>query len=118
MPAEIDFSKIGTRIRTLRREKNMTQEELAHICDYSISQIRAVETGERSPFLDLMILIADALGETLDYFIADTPYANSQYIINSRLGPKLRNCNTQELLIIEQFIDNMFGYKEYIISSQ
>lgn len=53
MPAEIDFTKIGKRIRNLRRERNITQEELAHICDYSTSQISAVETGERAPSLDL-----------------------------------------------------------------
>lgn len=118
MPAEIDFTKIGKRIRNLRRERNMTQEELAHICDYSISQISAVETGERAPSLDLIILIANALGQTLDYFIADTPYVCKDYLVKSSLAPKLDACTTEELLMVEQFIDQLLKYKESILSTQ
>ena len=118
MPAEIDFTKIGKRIKNLRKERNMTQEELAHICDYSISQISAVETGERVPSLDLMVLIANTLGQTLDYFIADTPYVNKDFLIKSSLAPKLDTCTTEELIMVEQFIDQLLKYKESILSTQ
>lgn len=118
MAVTIDYAKIGTRIRMLRREHNMTQEELAHRCDYSASQISAVENGDRAPSFDLMLLIADTFHVTLDFFISDTPYVNTQYFINSRLAPKLASCSTQELLLVERFIDEMLCYKESIISSQ
>ena len=112
MPVEIDYAKIGMRVRTLRREKNMTQEDLAHICDYSVSQISAVETGDRAPSFELMILIAAALGQTLDYFISDTPYVNPNYLTNFKIAPKLERCNSYELQILDHLIDELLEYRE------
>ena len=118
MPVEIDFSKIGIRIRGLRREKNMTQEDLAHICEYSASHISAVETGERAPSLDLLILIANALGTTLDYLISDTPCVNTTYLINTQIAPKLEKCNAYELQIINHLLDDLLSYTEKHLSFQ
>lgn len=118
MSLEIDFSKIGMRIRMLRREKNMTQEDLAHICEYSASHISAVETGERAPSLDLLILISNALETTLDYLISDTPHVNTSYLINTQIARKLEKCNAFELQIINHMLDDLLSYTEKHLSSQ
>lgn len=118
MPSDNDYAKIGMRVRTLRKARHMTQDDLAHICGCTSNHLSAIENGEHKPSFDLMMNIAAALGETLDYFIADTPYANSKYFVNSRLAPKLEACNSQELLLVERFIDEMLSYKRSIISSQ
>ena len=118
MPSDNDYAKIGLRIRTLRKERHMTQDDLAHICGCTSNHLSAIENGEHKPSFDLMMNIAATLGETLDYFIADTPHTNSKYFVSSRLTPKLEACNSQELILVERFIDEMLSYKKSIISSQ
>lgn len=118
MPSDNVYAKIGMRIRELRKERHMTQDDLAHICGCTSNHLSAIENGEHKPSFDLMMNIAATLGETLDYFIADTPCANSSYFISSRLAPKLDACNSQELLLVERFIDQMLSYKKSIIDSQ
>ena len=118
MPSDNAYAKIGMRIRELRKERHMTQDDLAHTCGCTSNHLSAIETGEHKPSFDLMMNIATTLGETLDYFIADTPHINSNYLMNSRLAPKLASCSTQELMLVERFIDEMLSYKESIISSQ
>ena len=118
MPSDNVYAKIGMRIRELRKEHHMTQDDLAHICGCTSNHLSAIENGEHKPSFDLMMNIAATLGETLDYFIADTPHTNSNYFISTRLAPKLDACSSQELLLVERFIDQMLSYKKSIIDSQ
>ena len=118
MPSDNVYAKIGMRIRELRKEHHMTQDDLAHICGCTSNHLSAIENGEHKPSFDLMMNIAATLGETLDYFIADTPHSNSNYFISTRLAPKLDACTSQELLLVERFIDQMLSYKKSIIDSQ
>ena len=53
---------IGQRICAFRKDKNMTQAELANALDISIDQIRAYETGERRVLPSHLWKIADHLG--------------------------------------------------------
>ena len=113
-----DYEKIGLRIRILRKERHMTQEELAHTCGCTSNHLSAIENGDHRPSFDILVNIAAALGETLDYFIADTPHINSQYFINTHLAHKLASCNPYELLLVERFIDEMISYKKHITTSK
>lgn len=52
---------IGEKIRKFRLEKNLTQKELAIMCRNSESAIRNYELGNRTPNMDQLQVIADAL---------------------------------------------------------
>ncbi|HHX80534.1 MAG TPA: helix-turn-helix transcriptional regulator [Acholeplasmataceae bacterium] len=55
----------------LRKEKNMTQKELAKALKLSVSAISMYEIGERTPSLKKAIKIADLFGvpiESIDFF--------------------------------------------------
>lgn len=59
---ETFLKQIGLRIRQLRMEKGMTQEELAFECNYAdFSQINRIELGKVSFSVSYLKLIADAL---------------------------------------------------------
>ena len=53
----------GNHLRKLRKEKNLSQEELAYKCVIPTSQIARFERGERSPTLSTIKLLAEGLGE-------------------------------------------------------
>lgn len=57
---------MDNRIRELRKTKNMSQEELARICDVSRQTINAIENNKYDPSLKLAFKIAAILDTTVD----------------------------------------------------
>ena len=55
----MDSQKIGTFLRELRKEKNLTQEQLAEILGVSGRTVSRWETGSNMPDLSIMIELAD-----------------------------------------------------------
>ena len=55
-------SELGKRIRTLRKEKKWSQEELAAECNLHWTYIGQVERGERNPTLQSIQVISEAFG--------------------------------------------------------
>ena len=56
---------IGERIRNLRIQQKMSQEELANEADVPLSQIGRIERGETNPTISTLYVIAQALQLTL-----------------------------------------------------
>lgn len=56
---------IGKRIRQLRKEKGMTQAELAEQTGIAVNSVRLYEGGYRSPNLQTLMKLASALGVSL-----------------------------------------------------
>lgn len=52
--------KLGEQIKRLRREKNMSQEELADLIEVDRSYMGFIERGERNPTFDKIIKISKA----------------------------------------------------------
>lgn len=53
---------IGERIKTIRRQKGMTQKEVGDLCGMADSNIRAYELGKGTPKIETLQRIASALG--------------------------------------------------------
>lgn len=56
----------GERIRTFRKERGMSQIDLANKVGIDRSYIGFLERGERNPSLEMIIKIAEALNVTPD----------------------------------------------------
>ena len=54
--------KLGEKIRELRKEKGLSQEELAFRAGIHRNYLGGIERGERNPALDNIAAIARALG--------------------------------------------------------
>jgi transcriptional regulator with XRE-family HTH domain/Zn-dependent peptidase ImmA (M78 family) len=60
---------IGARIRALREQRNLSQEDLAHLFGFKDRQtVSAIENGERRVSAEELILAVEKLGQPLDYF--------------------------------------------------
>lgn len=55
------LKKLGNKIRMLRTERNLNQEELADMSGIERSYMGAIERGERNPSFDKLTSIAKAL---------------------------------------------------------
>jgi transcriptional regulator with XRE-family HTH domain len=59
------------RLATLRKERQLTQQQLADKVDVHISQVRRYESGESQPTLDVIRKLAIALSVSADMLIFD-----------------------------------------------
>lgn len=62
-------TSIGSRIAKLRKEHNMTQEQLAEKLDISIKHCSSVERGLSSLSLEKLIDVSNLFDVSLDYLI-------------------------------------------------
>ena len=60
------------KLKNLREENNMTQEDLAKLCDVSLKTISRYESGQSKPrYRKTYDALAEALGTSHDYLVTD-----------------------------------------------
>lgn len=59
----------GDRIKSLRIEKGMTQQELSTRCEIGRTMITNIESGIADPSIGTLILLSQALNTTTDYLL-------------------------------------------------
>ena len=74
----MDFKQGGQAIQRIRKERGMTQEQLAELTDVASNSISRIERGLLVPALPTLIDICNALGTGADsilaaYIASDTP---------------------------------------------
>lgn len=82
---DISNEEIGKRIREIRKERSLTQEQLAELADISVDFLSLVETGRSSMSVQNLAKIAGALDVTSDYLI----YGKTAYIENEKINTML-----------------------------
>ena len=92
IPGEVDYERIGKRIRKLRTEKGLTQAALSAMAECSNNYLSHVETAQTKISLGMLLRIAGALDVSLDYFLLDTPFVRPEAIIETEISDKLRRC--------------------------
>jgi transcriptional regulator with XRE-family HTH domain len=63
----------GDRVKGFRKAAGLTQEQLAHNLNLSVTYVASVERGERNLGLSNLLRIADALGTDACSLVADLP---------------------------------------------
>ncbi len=64
-----DTLETGRRIQKLRREKGLTQEQLAERLNVSTVHLAKIETGKRGCSLDILLDFASVFNASLDYLV-------------------------------------------------
>jgi len=83
--------KIGSRIRSLRQQRELTQEELAERAGLTKGFISQVERDLTSISLDSLIQILDALGEKASHFFGDIEKEKIVYRMRDWMDLQNRN---------------------------
>ena len=102
---EIDYFKIGQRIKIARLERGLTQSDLGSLVGCSNNHMSHVEIGQTKVSLSLLLRLSYVLEKDFDFFLLDTPYAKCDSIINTEIATKLRTCNSSTLVTINRIID-------------
>lgn len=65
------------RLRALRMKRRITQQKMADLLSLSLNAYQKYEQNERSPSLDCLVKIADALDCPIDYLLGRDAYLQS-----------------------------------------
>lgn len=65
----LDFSVFSTRLRTLRKDKKATQEELARLLEVTTNHYQKIEYGQINISVTVLDTLADYFGVTTDYLL-------------------------------------------------
>lgn len=100
----MDFKQGGQAIQRIRKERGMTQEQLAELTGVASNSISRIERGLLIPALPTLIDICNALGTGADsilaaYILSDTP------IRWTPLAEKLGELNLENQHKIEAILD-------------
>ena len=68
----MDYKLIGARIKEERTKLGLTQDQISEDIGISTSYFGYIERGERSYYVDILVRIANRLGVSVDYLLADT----------------------------------------------
>ena len=68
----VDYVAMGRRMKLKRREKKMSQEEMAKAVQISMSFYGNIERGKRIPSIDTLVAIANVLDVGTDYLLAES----------------------------------------------
>lgn len=95
----IDYADIGSRIRAVRLERKMTQEQLADAVNLGVTHISHIETGSSIPSLQSFIAILNALDCSADELLC-RELVSTQEIRNHWLEELIMDCSTDEVKVI------------------
>ena len=93
---ELDYAKIGQRIRQARIARGWQQAELAYRAGLNSSYISHIETGQTKLALPTIVKIANALSVSVDELLCDN-LRLSRHVYDRRLAEELRDCDNTEL---------------------
>ena len=69
---EETMKDIGERIKNLRKKKQWTQDELAHLLEVAPSSVGSYERGSRQPTIENLIRMSKYFKVSLDYLLCQT----------------------------------------------
>lgn len=98
---DINFNLIGSRICQRRKELHITQKKLSELINMSNTHICSIETGEKTPSFETLLIICNQLGITVDYLLNGTIHSNP----DQELIEKIKICSSENKKIISKIVD-------------
>ena len=70
MKSEVDYKTLGQRIKAVRQNKTLTQDNLAEMVGCNTSHISNIENNYTKLSLNVLVAIANALDISVDYLLS------------------------------------------------
>lgn len=92
MQQEIDYAKLGLKIKELRQSKGLTQDSLAELVNCNTSHISNIENNHTKVSLNVLLAVANALNSSIDYLLSDQ-YKNPSLGLDNEILRVIRDCD-------------------------
>ena len=103
----IDYKAVGKRIKTVRRNKGLSQKALATVMDISATNLSHIERGATKASLPTLVKIANSLGVSMDELMCDS-LTSSKHISQGEIADIVDKCSPKEPRIVAATVKAMF----------
>lgn len=104
MQQEIDYAKLGLRIKEIRTSRGLTQEKLAELVSCNTSHISNVENNHTKVSLNVLLAIANTLNTSIDYLLSDQ-YENTSLALDNEILRAIKDCGYEKKIKILRMIE-------------
>lgn len=94
MQQELDYGKLGIKIKNLRQSKGLTQDMLAEMVSCNTSHISNIENNHTKVSLNVLLAIANALNTSIDFLLSDQ-YENASLALDNAIAQAVANCDIE-----------------------
>ena len=116
MEKNIDYQRMGQRIKELREERSMTQAQLSEALGCSDGYISQVERGISNPSLEFLARLSVLYKVPVDYLLLDSASVLPEIQIDGRIKGQLERANPATLRAISDMIDVLLAQQEALTS--
>jgi len=95
MQQEIDYAKLGLKIKETRQKVGITQDNLAEMVSCNTSHISNIENNHTKVSLNVLLAIANALNTSIDFLLADQ-IENSALALDNEILRALRGRDNEK----------------------
>lgn len=99
----VDYKDIGQRIRIVRQQHKLTQEQLAEAVGVGVAHISHIETGNSIPSVQVLLGIINTLNCSADELLCIN-IKNDLPVVNSWIADLLSDCSPAEIKLIADMI--------------
>ncbi len=99
----VNYKKIGERIRKIRKQRKVSQEKLAELTEYSITHISHIETGSTKASIDAILRITTALDCTPNDILCDNIH-KAKPIFTNHIVEQISDCSEYETRVISDVV--------------
>ena len=107
----IDNNAIGSQIKTARKNKNYTQENLAEHLGVSITYVSKIERGDTRINLETLVKICNYLDVSPAYILNNSICTSESYLRNE-ITDMLRDCSPEKIRLIANVIKSIIEFRE------
>ena len=101
----MNYEDLGRRIRTLRQQQHLTQEQLAEALDISPSFLGHIERGTRIASLDTLVKLCNVLNTNPGFLLAASLTSDLSYMPTG-LTPELKEKLCTFLFLAHEVVMN------------
>lgn len=91
----LNYEKLGIRIKEVRLSKSLTQESIAAYAGCNVSHISNIENNHTKVSLNILLAIANALNTSIDYLLSDQ-YENASFALDNEILRALKDCDNEK----------------------
>ena len=102
MEDNLNYELIGKRVKERRLKLHLTQEKIAEKIGACEQHISKIENAESKMSLNCLVLLANALETTVDYFLMDNVKSGSAPYLLGEAQIIFDDCTPEEIYIITE----------------
>ena len=98
-----DLKECGKRIQQLRKERGLTQEQLAEKLNVSQNTIAKIESGLRRPSIDFLLELSEFFGVSTNYLVLGIQPEDMGYDAYVHIKKKYTKLAIEKLLMLMDY---------------